>query len=148
MNKKLPLSTFLFLIGLIAFSISACKGTSGISTNSSSSSAPTVDVLFLNHPPVREVLIKVDPILASYGDQIKVTRYEFDTAEGADFAKQKGVKDHMPLIIYINGSKSFDLDGQKITFESFPQGEGTAMMAAGSWTIADLDAALKKATGK
>jgi hypothetical protein len=147
MNRKLFLLKFLILIALFALTLSACGGKAGASTDGSTSGKPTVDILYLNHPPVRDVLTKIDPILASYGDQLKVSRYDFDTPEGAAFAEEKGIKEHMPLIIYINGSNTFDLDGQKITFESFPQGEGTAVMAAGLWTLADLDAALKKATG-
>jgi hypothetical protein len=142
-NRNSLVNYLLFLI-VISFLLSSCKESPGVSTTS----AVTVDILYLNHAPVLEVLEQVDPILASYGEQIKVNRYDYNTSEGAALAEQKGIKEHMPLIIYINGTSTFDLDGQKITFESFPQGEGTAMMAAGSWTIAELDAALKKVTGK
>ena len=140
-RKSLPNS---LLIGVaIALIFSGCQKFPSASTGK-----PSVDILYLNHGPVLAVLQQVDPVLAAYGDQIQVNRYDFDTQEGAAFAKKMGINQHMPLAIYINGSDTFDLNGRKITFESFPQGAGTAIMAAGSWTFADLDAALKQATGQ
>jgi hypothetical protein len=45
---------------------------------------------------------------------------------------------HNPIAIFVNGSDTFDLNGRKGKFESFPQGEGTGMVPDGAWTIDDL----------
>lgn len=118
--------------------LSACGG-----STSPAPGAATVDIVFLNHPPVRGVLAQVDSVLAAYGDRVRVTRYDLDTAEGAAFAEQRGLTGHTPLAIFVNGSLSFDVGGRRVTFESFPQGAGTGMVPDGAWTTADLDSVLQ-----
>jgi hypothetical protein len=60
----------------------------------------TVDILYLNHPPVRPVLTQVDQVLAPYGDRLQVNRYDLDTADGAAAAKARSVEGHTPLAIF------------------------------------------------
>ena len=127
----------------IALALAACAG-----SPSSTPGVVTVDILFLNHPPVREVLTQVDAVLAVYGDKGSVTRYDFDTPEGAAFAKQKGLTGHVPLAIFVNGSQTFDVNGRKVTFESFPQGAGTGMVPDGAWAVADLESVLQSIVKK
>jgi len=107
-----------------------------------------VDILYLNHPPVLPVLDQVASVLEPYGDKVKVTRYDFDTPEGAAFAKKVGITGHDPLAIFVNGSQTFNLDNRVVTFNSFPQGAGTGMVPDGAWSIDDLDAVLKIVTGQ
>jgi hypothetical protein len=106
----------------------------------------SVDIIALNHPPLRPVLAEVDQLLAAYGARVHVTHYDFDTPEGASFATKMGLNGHIPMVIFINGKDTFTLNGRKVTFESFPQGQGTGMVADGAWTTADLDTVLKQAT--
>ena len=127
----------------IALALAACAG-----SPSPTPGAATVDILFLNHPPVRDVLTQVDPVLAAYGDKVSVTRYDVDTTEGASFAKKKGLTGHVPLAIFVNGSQTFDVNGRKVTFESFPQGAGTGLVPDGAWTVADLDSVLQSVVQK
>jgi len=108
----------------------------------------SVDVIALNHPPLRPVLAEVDQLLAGYADKVHVTHYDFDTPQGADFAKKMNLDGHIPLVIFINGKDTFSLDGRTLNFRSFPQGAGTGMVADGQWTMADLDAVLKQVTAK
>jgi len=108
----------------------------------------SVDIIALNHPPLRPVLIEVDQLLAGYADKLHVTHYDFDTPQGAEFAKKMNLSGHIPLVIFVNGKDTFSLNGRKLNFRSFPQGEGTGMVADGQWTMADLDAVLKQATAK
>ncbi|MBI4787006.1 MAG: hypothetical protein HY782_08175 [Chloroflexi bacterium] len=102
-----------------------------------------VEIAYRNHPPVRDVLVDVDSLLAKYDKQVQVTRYDVDTPEGDAFLKTKQVTDPCVLAIFIKGSMAY----QQVKFFSFPVGKGTAMTAAGNWTPADLDAALALATG-
>jgi hypothetical protein len=127
----------------IVLALAACAG-----SPSPTPGVVTVDILFLNHPPVRDVLTQVDPVLAAYGDKVSVTRYDVDTPEGAAFAKQKGLTGHVPLAIFVNGVPTFDVNGRKVTFESFPQGAGTGMVPDGAWAVADLDSVLQSLVKK
>jgi len=107
-----------------------------------------VEVIYLNHPPVRPVLTAVDTLLANYGERVSVARYDLDTPEGADLAKAKGLTEHTPLAIFINGSMDFTVGGRAVQFYSFPQGQGTGMVAEGVWTIEDLQDVLDEATSQ
>jgi len=110
--------------------------------------AVSVEIIAFSHPPLRPVLAEVGQLLATYGDRVHVTHYDFDTPEGAAFAKKKGLSGHIPLVIFVNGKDTFTLNERKVTFESFPQGQGTGMVPDGAWTVADLDAVVKQMTAK
>ncbi len=144
MNNPRPSIRLSLLLALIAaLMLSACSG-----SPSPTSGAVTVEIVFLNHPTIRKVLTQVDSTLAAYGDKVNVTRYDFDTPEGEAFAEKKSLSGHVPLAIFVNGSQTFDLNGRKVTFESFPEGAGTGVVPDGAWTVADLDAVLKSVVGK
>ncbi len=143
------------LVGLTV-GLSAC-GLPGILTPSAAGSgagvaaAPgtvAVEILAFNHPPLRPVLDQVDTLLKPYGNRVSVSRYDPDTAEGASFQQKKGLTGHVPLAIFVNGSDTATVNGQKVTFESFPKGQGPGMIPDGNWSIADLEAVLKQAMGQ
>lgn len=50
------------------------------------------------------------------------------------------------MAIFVDGEMTFEVDGRSVTFYSFPQGEGTGMVAEGVWTMADLRAVLDQIT--
>ena len=152
MNRK---STSLRMVTLLvtglALALASCTGKATSGTSSSGERAPgtvTVDILYLNHPPVLPVLANIDQVLKAYGDKLAVTRHDFDTEEAQAFAKKKNISGHFPVVILINGSPTANLGGRKVTFQSFPKGEGTGMIPDGDWSMADLDGALKAATAK
>lgn len=141
------ISWAVLMIGAI-LTLTACESGTPSPVDPVSSGTATVDILFLNHPPVLPVLDEVGAVLQPYGDKVKVTRYDFDTPEGAAFAQKMGITGHDPLAIFVNGSQSFNLSGRAVSFNSFPQGAGTGMVPDGAWTIDDLDAVLKIVTGQ
>ena len=110
----------------------------------------TVEIVYLNHPPLRPVLQDVEKLLATYGGRVSGAWYDFDTPRGADFAKAKGLTGHTPLAIFVNGSMDFKVDGRAVKFYSFPQGQdmGLGMVADGDWTIQDLKRVLDQATSQ
>jgi hypothetical protein len=132
--------------------LAACGSSSATNPNNPAPKpgTVTVEVVYLNHPPVRPVLQDVNKLLATYGNRVSGAWYDFDTPAGADFAKAKGLTGHTPLAIYINGSMDFKLDGRAVKFSSFPQGQdmGMGMVADGDWTIQDLQRVLDQATSK
>ena len=140
----------LFLLLVLALLLAAC-GTSAASAPKNQAIKPgtvVVEVIYLNHPPVRPVLTEVDKLLANYGERVSVVRYDFDTPEGETFAKAKRLTEHTPLAIFVNGSMQFALNGRTVKFYSFPQGQGTGMVPDGGWTMQDLQQVLDEATSK
>ena len=138
--------TFIAVMAMVML-LSACQSgaPSGASASSGSGGATgglQVEVIYLNHPPVRPIIQQIDQLLAGYSAKVSETKYDFDTPAGAAFAKKKGLVGHNPLVIFIGGSESFDLNGRNIKFESFPQGQGTGMVPDGAWSMADLKSIL------
>ncbi len=111
-------------------------------------SIASVEVAYLNHPPVLPVLSEVDKLLVTYGDRVSVTRYDFDTPEGEAFARAKGLTEHTPLAIFTNGSMQSDVNGRAIMYYKFPQGQSPRKMMEGNWTLQDLKQTLDEATSK
>jgi hypothetical protein len=106
---------------------------------------PTVEIIYLNHGPVRSVLTGIDRLLAEYGAQIYVARYDVDTPAGEAFARSHDLNGHIPLAIFVNGSMDFTVGERAVKFYSFPQGQGTFIAADGDWTLADLRQVLDQA---
>ena len=123
---------------LIAAGLPVLAGCTGAATSAEPRSIQ-VDILFLEQQPgVREALSQVESVLGVFSRRVEVTRYDLDTTEGAAFAEDKGLTAPVPLVIFINGSQTFEVDGRTVTFAGLPQGEGTGMVPDGSWTIADF----------
>ena len=141
-----------FSLGLIVMVLLTACGAGGAAPASVSAAAKPgavkVDIVYLNHPPVRPVLDEVNALLDKYGDRVSVSHYDFDSTEGAAFAKAKGLIEHTPIAIFINGTMEFTNNNRAIKFFSFPQNQGTGMVADGTWTLDDLKAALDQATGQ
>jgi hypothetical protein len=148
-----------YLGAVLAFSVVACgvaagrgrsEGSpSGVVSSMGVAGAPKVAIAFLNHAPVLAALKEVDVLLASYGAKIAVIRYDLETDQGAAFAKSMKLAGHVPLAIFVDGKMEIKLKDRTVKFYSFPQGKGTFMVAAGTWTVEDLhqtiDLALSKA---
>ncbi len=107
-----------------------------------------VQILHLNHFPVKSALDEVEQMLRNYEDQVAIQYYTFDSTEGKALAEEKGLKGHTPIVIYVNGEMEFELDGKKVEFYSFPQGEGTPMMGDGGWSVSDLEKIIQLKTGE
>ena len=125
---------FLFSIMLLA----ACSGVAG--------GPVQVEIISLDHAPIRPTVAEALAVATAYGDKVTVLTYNFDTPEGAAFAEEKGLTEHTPIAIFVNGEMSFEINGRSGEFFSFPQGEGTGMVAEGAWTMADLRAVLDQET--
>ena len=131
----------LWFVAILMFLLAGCSsGSASVDTSAKGAKdgEVLVEVIALNHPPVRPIIAGIDELLSGYGDQVSVQHYDFDTPEGQDFAKQYGLEAHTPLAIFINGQMEYDLGGRKVKFYSFPQGEGTGVVPDGSWNLDDL----------
>jgi hypothetical protein len=106
-----------------------------------------VEVLYMNHGPLQDTLGKMKSVFSSYGDRISVSWYDFESKAGEDFKAEKGINQHVPLVIWIDGKEVVKLGQKRVKFVGFPTGAGPAFFQ-GKWTIDDLKAALDQVTAK
>jgi hypothetical protein len=106
-----------------------------------------VDVLYMNHGPLQDTLSKMKTVFSGYGDKVSVSWHDFDSQEGERFMASKGIKQHIPLAIWIDGTSKAMVGAKEMTFAGFPTGSGPAFFQ-GKWTLDDLKTALNQATGK
>jgi hypothetical protein len=106
-----------------------------------------VEVLYLNHGPLMDTLDRMKSVFSSFGDKISVSWYDFDSKEGEDFKAKKGINQHVPLVIWIDGDAVVKLGQKQVKFVGFPTGAGPVFFQ-GKWTIDDLKAALDQVTAK
>ncbi len=128
------LALFLFLTMVLA----ACSG--------GADGPVTVEIISLDHSPIRSVVQNVQDVAAEFGDMVVVQATNFGTPEGDALAEEHSLEEHTPIAIFVNGEIEFEVDGSSVKFYSFPQGEGTGVVAEGVWTIDDLRTVLEQAT--
>ena len=104
-----------------------------------------VEVLYMNHGPLLDSLEQIKKVFSQYGSKITVSWYDFETKEGEQFMAKKGVTQHVPLVIWLDGRYSIPVNGKEIKFEGFPSGSGPAFFQ-GKWTMDDLRQALNQIT--
>ena len=107
----------------------------------------TVEILYMNHGPLLSTLKEIDRVCAQFKDTATVFRYDFESEDGERFMNKKGVHQHIPLMIWIEGKNAIPVNGKEIKFIGFPTGSGPASFQ-GKWTIDDLRSALNTATRK
>ena len=106
-----------------------------------------IDVLYMEHGPLLETIDKLKGVFSKYGDKLSVSWYEFESKEGEQFMAKKGIKQHVPLVIWIDDSPAVTVGDRKVQFAGFPTGSGPAFFQ-GKWTMDDLKAALDWTTAK
>ena len=127
----------LFVLVFVCFGLSA-----------HAAAKPTkIEVLYMNHGPLIDTLNKIKGVMSGYGDKLNVTWYDFDSPQGEQFMAKKGVKQHVPLVIWIDDSPAVRMGVKQVQFVGFPTGAGPIFFQ-GKWTMDDLKAALDQATAK
>ena len=106
-----------------------------------------VEVLYMNHGPLLPSIEQIKKVFSQYGSKITVSWYDFETKEGEQFMAKKGVTQHVPLVIWLDGKYSIPVNGKDIRFVGFPTGSGPAFFQ-GKWTMEDLQQALNQITNK
>ena len=104
-----------------------------------------VEVLYMNHGPLQSSLEQIKQVFSKYGNKIVVSWYDFESREGEQFMAKKGVTQHVPLVIWIDGKFAVPVNGKEIKFVGFPTGSGPAFFQ-GKWTMEDLRQALNQTT--
>jgi hypothetical protein len=106
-----------------------------------------VEVLYMNHGPLRPTLKEIRSIFSVYGNEIAVTWNDFESPEGEKFMARKGISRHVPLVVWIDGKTTATIKGKEIQFVGFPTGTGPASFQ-GKWSLDDLRTALDQAMQK
>jgi hypothetical protein len=133
MKKTIVISLLLFLMLGLCLNVYAAKETK-------------IEVLYMNHGPLMDTVSKMKTLFSRYGSKLNVSWYDFETKEGEEFMAKRGIKQHVPLIVWIDGSPTVAIGGtRKVQFTGFPTGSGPAFFQ-GKWTMDDLKAALDQAT--
>jgi hypothetical protein len=109
--------------------------------------AVRVDVLYMNHGPLQSTLRDMRAIFAEYGKMITVVWHDVDTQDGEKFMVKKGIRGHIPLVVWMDDKVKFQVDGKEITFAGFPTGSGP-LFFQGKWKMDDLKKALNQITNK
>ena len=106
-----------------------------------------VEVLYMNHGPLLDSLEQIKKVFSQYGSKVAVSWHDFETTEGEQFMAKKGITQHLPLVIWLDGKFSVPLNGKETKFIGFPTGSGPASFQ-GKWTMEDLREALNQLTNK
>ncbi len=104
-----------------------------------------VEVLYMNHGPLQASLDQIKQVFSKYTNKITVSWYDFESKEGEQFMAKKGITQHVPLVIWIDGKFAVPVNGKEIKFVGFPTGSGPAFFQ-GKWTMEDLRQALNQIT--
>ena len=106
-----------------------------------------VEVLYMNHGPLLDSLEQIKKVFSQYGSKITVSWYDFETKEGEQFMAKKGITQHLPLVIWLDGKFAIPVNGKEIKFVGFPTGSGPTAFQ-GKWTMEDLRNVLDQITNK
>ena len=135
-RTKLILIFTLFTLALTACGDASAESAAMPSTHPDA--AVQVEVIALNHAPIRSAVDEVEALSSEYGEKVGFILYDFDTDAGKAFAEKYDITSHTPIAIYVNGKIEFEIDGVATAFYSFPQDGGTGIVASGTWTMDDL----------
>jgi hypothetical protein len=106
-----------------------------------------VEVLYMNHGPLQSSLQQIKNIFSQYDGKVAVSWYDYESKEGEQFMAKKGVTQHIPLVIWLDGKFALPVNGKEVKFVGFPTGSGPAFFQ-GKWTMEDLRKALDQITNK
>ena len=110
---------------------------------------PVVEVLAMAHWPVQNALKPVRDLLAKYQGRVRVTEADIESPDGVKRLKAVGLKGHIPIVLLIDGNKSFKrADGKTVDFVNFPVAADNPLNMNVTWSVADFEAALRASLGE
>jgi hypothetical protein len=115
-----------------------------LASTSARAAQPVVEVVAFAHPPVQSALKPLRDWLASQGARLKVVEIDMETPAGEKRLKEVGIHGHVPIVVLVDGQyRHRRADGSTVEFVSFPSGPGTPAGVKGTWSAADVEAAVK-----
>lgn len=110
---------------------------------------PVVEVFAYAHPPVVSALKPVREMLGRQNAGVKVVEIDLDQPEAEKRLAGLGIRGHVAAAILVDGQRAFTrADGKVVEFVNFPAGSDGPAAMRGTWTPADLEAALKQRKAK
>ena len=120
-----------------------------VSAGQATAASPVVEVLAMAHSPVQNALKPVRDLLAKYQGRVRVTEADIESPDGVKRLKAVGLKGHIPIVLLIDGNKSFKrADGKTVDFVNFPVAADNPLNLNGTWSVADFEAALRASLGE
>ena len=87
LNKSL-----IVMMALCLLVVAGCGSNSSTSsTGGTKDGKPTVEFLYLEHPPVKPVIEQVNKTAEKYKDKIHFIAYNIDSKEGKDLKEERGI---------------------------------------------------------
>ncbi len=105
-----------------------------------------VDILFMNHGPMRPTVAKIKTLLAEYDENVQVGWHDVDQKSGKVFMKKQKITGHIPMLIQIDGRSDFEIKDRSISLQGFPTGASPFKRVEGNWSLDDLKILLDKET--
>ena len=127
--KSTPIQSLVLALTLFLF-----LGLAQIST----AAEVRLDILFMNHGPMRPTVTKIKTLLEGYGNNVKAEWYDADLKSGKSFMRDQNITGHIPLLIQINGQSKFTIDERPVTLQGFPTGAAPFKRVEGDWSLDDL----------
>ena len=103
-----------------------------------------VEIFYLPHRPAEAVVSDVEDIAARLGG-VTVRKYSFEDPKSRKQLEKYGLREHMPVAIFINGRNEFTVGGRGISLRNFPKGNSFAPMFEGVWTYGDIESIVSSA---
>lgn len=105
---------------------------------SSAANKIQVDILYMNHGPMRPTVAKIKTLLDSYGNSVQASWYDVDQPAGKSYMKKQKIVGHIPMLIMIDGQSDFSIDGKEIQLRGLPTGASPFKRVEGNWSPDDL----------
>jgi hypothetical protein len=134
-----------FVAVLMVLLMGCATETSTAPTSKAGTGTAVLDVVYLDHPPVRAAITKVDEVVARYQNYVSVRKLNAETEEGRTLVERTRTTtdtDHLSILLLLNGRSEARVDGRTVRFEGFPEGTGPVRSVEGAWTLDQLDKAL------
>jgi hypothetical protein len=106
----------------------------------------TVEIFYLPHPPAEAVVRDAESVIKRFKG-IEVKKYSFESPESRKHIAKYDIKEHTPVMIFVNGRNQFVLGKKQVVLKNFPKGNAFVPMFEGNWSYEDLRQILKSAAG-
>jgi len=106
-----------------------------------------VEIVALDHWPIRRALEQTLEMLKKFGDKVTLQQIDADTKDGKARLKTSGMKGHIPVVIFVDGEFKHTLEGQEVIFENFPVASDSPMRLDGKWSAGDVKAVIEEILG-
>jgi len=114
-----------------------------LASGSALAAPPSVEILAMQHPPVKAALAPLRSWLATQSGKLKVTELDIESPQGEKRLGAVGLSGHIPIVILIDGKyRQQRKDGSKVEFVNFPSIKEAPPGVRGEWTTADVQAVL------